>query len=312
VREVVCNAGLRRWSVLVLLASGVSLLFGGPGLVAAPSALAHTTANSTTFTDARGDNTGGSPDVTTVGVSNDDDGVLEFRLEIPNRTDLVDADFVTVYLDTDRSDSTGCNVGAGAGLDWSLVFHGHAAPAPDSYALLRSTNDCRAESAPSTSLVGMFDGATSTLTLHVNAAEVGNPKAFRLLVIASTGPIGPEAWDIGGDTTAWIYNVVLLTRDTVAPQIKALASHGVRGGSARLRYTVFEDTGRAREELVIYRGGHKLGVRRTKLGNRSAAAVYVQSWKVPAGLSGALRFCVRAWDAAGNRSGQSCARLTIR
>ncbi|MBA2643577.1 MAG: hypothetical protein H0U82_11730, partial [Actinobacteria bacterium] len=43
-------------------------------------------ANSQTFVDFAGDNRGGSPDITTVQVSNDDAGILEFRITVPNRT----------------------------------------------------------------------------------------------------------------------------------------------------------------------------------------------------------------------------------
>ncbi len=306
---------LRHVTALLLLVTGAVLGAGGAGvanLSVATAAVTGAAANSQTFLDPAGDNKGGSPDVTTVQVSNDDAGVVEFRLKLPNRGDLVDADFISVQLDTDQSAATGCDIGAGIGLDWGLAFRGHTAPAPDSFVLLRFTG-CEPGVTADESFLGSFDAATSTLTLHVDRAEIGAPTAFRIIVVASVEPPSPDTWDVAGDTTPWVYRIVIgRPRDTRAPQIKALPSSGARAGTARLRYTVFEESGRAREELTVFRGSHALAVKKTRLGARNATRVYAQTWRVPPGVLGPLRFCVRAWDAAGNRSARSCARLTIR
>ena len=123
-----------------VIAAGLAMLVGGllgergPSAQATPQragAEAGLTANSQTFVDPTGDNLGGSPDITTVRASNDDAGNLELQLVIPNRTDLTDPDFIGVYVDTDRSVSTGCNLGGGFGADWALAALGRTAPAPD-------------------------------------------------------------------------------------------------------------------------------------------------------------------------------------
>jgi hypothetical protein len=304
---------LRHVTALLLLVTGAVLGAGGAGvanLSVATAAVTGAAANSQTFLDPAGDNKGGSPDVTTVQVSNDDAGVVEFRLTIPNRTDLGDLDFINVHLDTDQSAATGCDVEGGVGLDWTLSFHGHTAPAPDFFTLYHFTGCKATEAAQQASFVGEFDGVTSTLTLRVNRAEIERPKAFRLIVLASLGPAGPDSWDFAGDTTPWVYRIVV--GDSNPPQIKALPSSGARGGTARLRYTVFDESGRTKEELTVFRGSRALAVKRTRLGARNGTRLYVQTWRVPSSVSGPLKFCVRAWDAAGNRSARSCARLTIR
>jgi hypothetical protein len=272
------------------------------------------TANSQTFKDAAGDNQGNSPDLTTVQVSNDDAGNLEFRIAFPNRSDFTDPDFVTVNVDADQSSLTGCDIGGGFGVDWALAFRGHTAPQPDSYNLGNFSTACKIDPAtPQGSYAGTFDPTTMTLILRLNRSDIGNPSAFRFLVIANIGAVGPETWDLGGELSPWIYQILVSPpRDQTPPRVKGLASMGVHGGTAKLRYTVFDESGKTREEIKIRRGGRVLATKRVRLGPRSLTRIYAATWRVPPDLLGTLKFCVRAWDAAGNRSAPSCARLTIR
>ena len=86
----------------------------------------------------------------------------------------------------------------------------------------------------------------------------------------------------------------------------------MHGGIAKLRYTVFDESTRTREEITVLRGRRLIATKRIRLGSRKVTSIYSQSWRVPASVSGKLRFCVRAWDAAGNPSAKSCAPLAIR
>jgi hypothetical protein len=297
---------LRHVAALAVIASLAALGADGAG--------AASTANAQSFIDPAFDERGGSPDIVSLAVSNDDDGMLEFRLFLRNRTELTDPDFITVNLDTDRSDSTGCNVGNGVGLDWVLAVRGRTMPTPDGVLLIRrSSCDAADPNVPQDSFVGRFDNATSTLVLQIDRAEIGNASEFEILVIASVDPPSPETWDLGGDLARWIYQVVVSPpRDEVAPIVKALPSSGRRGRVAKVRYAVFDESGRAREEITIRRGRRVLATRRTVLGARGAATIRVATWRVPKNVGGPLRFCVRAWDEAGNGSAPSCARLTLR
>ena len=102
--------------------------------------------------------------------------------------------------------------------------------------------------------------------------------------------------------------------DTAAPSVRALASSGRRGSSVRLRYRVSDDSGRSREDVTVYRGKTVLARVRSPLNAAEREVLYYfVSWRAPKRLApGALRFCVRAADAAGNASRPSCASLRIR
>src|SRR5207248_2630296 len=85
-------------------------LLAAAAVVAMPtSALARsaaTASNSKTFTDSTGEDAN-APDITTIGVSNDNAGLVTFKVNISNRPTLTDDMFVLVYLNTDRKASTG-------------------------------------------------------------------------------------------------------------------------------------------------------------------------------------------------------------
>lgn len=97
--------------------------------------------------------------------------------------------------------------------------------------------------------------------------------------------------------------------DIQAPQVFALASRGTRGGTARLRYRVVENTGTARV-LVSVRGFR--GVRRTAFRRVTRKRTYAVAWRVPRTARARLRFCVRAFDRARHASRRSCALLSVR
>ena len=100
--------------------------------------------------------------------------------------------------------------------------------------------------------------------------------------------------------------------ERVAPRSEALPSSGRRGRVAQLRYRASDNTGRVRALVTVHRGRAKLATRRRPLVAVRPDRVYRTPWMVPRRLSpGLLRFCVVAVDAAGNRSRQSCAILSI-
>ena len=67
---------------------------------AATNASAHGAAGTASFTDPTGD-AGVAPDITAVTVSNDDHGLITFRITVPNRSSLGPDDAVAVPLGTD-------------------------------------------------------------------------------------------------------------------------------------------------------------------------------------------------------------------
>jgi hypothetical protein len=131
-----------------------------------------------------------------------------------------------------------------------------------------------------------------------------------------------ESGDPDGLTKAAAAAVRLLQeRDTSVPRItdvlppvpRALSTSAKRGAAARLAYTVYDDSGRSREEVRVY--GTKLAllaVLRDRMEPADGALDTVR-WPVPKRLRAKrLKFCVVAVDPSGNQSRASCARLQIK
>lgn len=103
--------------------------------------------------------------------------------------------------------------------------------------------------------------------------------------------------------------------DAEAPVVKALPGTGVHATTVKLQYNVADDSGKAREELAVRKGGTVLLRHATKLHavqkDLKFSGGFFTRWVAP-DTAGTLTFCVRAWDAAGNASRESCAPLRIR
>jgi Subtilase family len=100
--------------------------------------------------------------------------------------------------------------------------------------------------------------------------------------------------------------------DTQRPSVRALESSGRRGRVARLRYAVRDDSGVARQQVVVSRSRRRLKTIVTAYGAARGQRASV-SWHVPRRTRrGRLRFCVSANDRAGNATPSSCAALRIR
>jgi len=265
-------------------------------------------ANNQTFTDPVGDSQPGAPDISSIQVANDDNGRFEIRVTLANRPELLEGDFVSFYLDRDDNTATGC--GQGVGVDYALNARGHDAPTPDTFGILRCLNSVLDVRTPQTGFSGMYDPATQTVTFDLSCANIGRPSSFRLVVVTNHGP---TAFDFAGDDQPWIYTVTpRCPPDTQAPHVRTLASTGVRGGTAKLRYHVSDDSGETQEKIAVYQGKRGLARTTTSWGSAAPGPVYFVSWPVPKHAQHSLRFCVRAKDRAGNGSKLSCARLTIR
>jgi len=101
-------------------------------------------------------------------------------------------------------------------------------------------------------------------------------------------------------------------RDTTPPRVQAVTSYAVRGSVAHLQYRLWEETGATGEDINIVTSSHRVGSVHTSLGPIDSGTQYYAKWKVPASVRGPLGFCVTAYDRAGNRSAESCAKLVIR
>jgi hypothetical protein len=148
-------------------------------LVGAPVALGGSTraaANSTTFTDSVGEDAN-APDITTVGVSNDDAGNITFTINISNRPALTDDMFLLMFLDTDQKSTTGDPDLLGADYAIQLV--------PGAVDLFQWNGSDYLPSASQASL--NYTYGTAGATIHVSAADLGKTKGFNFGIIAVSG-----------------------------------------------------------------------------------------------------------------------------
>jgi thermitase len=100
------------------------------------------------------------------------------------------------------------------------------------------------------------------------------------------------------------------TLDTKAPTVHVYATSGRRRRPVRLRYRVQDDGGRTSERVLVYRRTRLLRTVARPLRTANDAVTYWVGFRFAA--HGSYRYCVRAADAAGNRSRLACAAVRIR
>jgi hypothetical protein len=104
---------MRPGSTLML---GVVMLLAALVVVVPTSAVARNAVadgNSQTYTDSTGEDPS-APDITSVVVSNDDAGMITFKINISNRPALTPDMLMLIYLDTDQKATTGDTGSLGA------------------------------------------------------------------------------------------------------------------------------------------------------------------------------------------------------
>jgi len=114
---VTWRASCRRLLVLTAIAA---IAGAAAGATVGHSTSTGAEATSTTFLDATGEDPAG-PDIGTVVVSNDDNGKLTFRVEIPSHPELTEDMRIRLWLDSDANSSTGLEVDGVQGADRFLL-----------------------------------------------------------------------------------------------------------------------------------------------------------------------------------------------
>jgi hypothetical protein len=150
------------------------VLLGGASAGGSSAAPDVTAAKSVSFEDVTGENPGGL-DVTRVTVSNNDAGMLTFRVAVPSHPRLTEGMRFRVWIDSDAKRATGL---AANGMDFFLF---HEAGRTRLYR-------CRAtlctDGAPARTLRFAYSGGPRFKILN---AEIGNAKRLRFAVEAATG-----------------------------------------------------------------------------------------------------------------------------
>jgi hypothetical protein len=177
---------LRAPRLLALSAvAGIALLAAVSG-AASPLRTAAPASNSTTYQDSTGENPA-APDITTLVASNNDAGIISFRINVPNRPTFTQDMLIAIEVDTDNNAATGSEDGA----DYTIeVFQGEAA-------LFRwdGTNFTRRPGDPPfTSLLFSYQGGA---TITISKAELGNTSRLRFNTIVISGiTVDPTTGDL--------------------------------------------------------------------------------------------------------------------
>lgn len=100
--------------------------------------------------------------------------------------------------------------------------------------------------------------------------------------------------------------------DRSPPHIRTIAGSAARGRIAKLRFRVFDDSGRSRETLTILRGKVPIGRVAVPAADVHYRKIYTANWRVPrTEAPGKHVWCALAADEAGNASKRSCSTLRI-
>ena len=155
-------------------------------------------ANTTTFNDSVGEGGGDPvfPDVTQVVVSNDDTGMITFRIVIPSRPQFTRDQMIQMFVDSDGRAATG---EPGLGTDYAIqLLLGEVA-------LFKWDGDNYSRTAgdpPATSLV--YSWTAQGVSIRISAAELGNTKTLGFVLAAFGGLVIDDVTGNIDDTNAKI------------------------------------------------------------------------------------------------------------
>lgn len=164
--------------VLVVAALVVALPTAAGALPNGASAPAFVAANSTTYTDSTGEDPA-APDITTIVVSNNDAGIVSFRINISNRPTLSQDMFIEIWIDTDNNSATGSPDLAGVDYVMQVVSGEIQLYRWDGTGFTRRFGD--------PSAVTLSFSYQAGITVRISAAELGNTKGFKFFVDVISG-----------------------------------------------------------------------------------------------------------------------------
>jgi hypothetical protein len=157
--------------LLAVLAASLAVL---PS--AALGKASHAASNSQTYQDSTGEDPN-APDITTVVVSNDDSGLITFKINISNRPTLTPDMTVLLFLDTDQKPTTGDPQTLGA--DFAIELD------PGSVGLFQWNGTDFVAASSQSSLTFGYDATGATI--RVNANDLNKTKGFNFGMLAISG-----------------------------------------------------------------------------------------------------------------------------
>ena len=276
--------------LLAIAVAVVALPTVAAGGLSAPSAPTLVAANSTSYQDSSGENPA-APDITTLTVSNNDAGVISFKINIPNRPQLTQDMLVLVFVDTDANPQTGDPESLGA--DYVIqIFGGEAG-------LFRwdgTDFTRRAGDPPATSLIFAYQGG---ITITMSAAELGNTKRFGFAAIVIGGVvIDPVTGDLdftnavsdvapAAGAGLYQYEVKITPPTLVVKNLAPTPAKPTAGRAFTLRLVAARsDTGAAVQNGKVTCVGRVGNARLKAQVQRVAAGAATCTWSIPVTAKG--------------------------
>lgn len=152
--------------LLAIAVAVVTLPTVASGALSGSSAPALAAANSTSYQDSTGEDPA-APDITTIVVSNDDAGMITFRINVPNRPQLTPDMAAFMFIDGDANQGTGDPDNLGAEYIIQLI--------QGEVILFKWDGSDFTLSSTQSSLTHSWSGGA---TIKISASDLGNTRRF--------------------------------------------------------------------------------------------------------------------------------------
>jgi hypothetical protein len=281
----------RPGSLLAIALAVVALpavAFGAlPAGTASPTAVA---ANTTTYTDSTGEDAA-APDITTIVVSNDDAGIVSFRINVPNRPQFGQDMYMILFVDSDNNPATGAPDLAGVDYAFELIR--------GEINLFKwdGTNFTRRFGDPSA--VTLSFSYQAGITIRISAAELGNTTRFNFLAEVDSGIVfdpvtgDPDFTNAKGDVAPgggaglYGYTVSIAKPTLVVKRLTTAPRAPAAGKSFTLRMTAARsDTGATLQNGRVTCVGRAGNVRLRAQLARVVGGAVTCTWLIPQGAKG--------------------------
>ena len=245
--------------------------------------------NRTTFDDALGEDPA-APDISTVRVSNNDEGTLTFRIALPNRPTLGNDMRFSLSIDADSNAETGLT---GSGIDYRLLYDFYLHGDRLLWLLTCGPSVC-------TSGAKLPFSYESGPVVTIDRSELGDTRRFRLFLntmdgivfdpVAKTFDLSNAHGDAAPDASAsspWSYEVKLGPSRLLVQRFSTTPAKPVAGKTFLARLKVKRDdsgafvtTGKVACKATVGGSPARLQSRGFRQGSAFCA------WRVPEGSSG--------------------------
>jgi hypothetical protein len=281
---------IRTGLVLAVAAFVVALPTAAGALPTTAASPAVATANTQTYQDSTGEDPA-APDITTIVVSNDDAGIINFRVNVPNRPTLGQDMYMLLFVDSDGNPATGAADFGGVDYVMELVR--------GEIALFRwdGTDFSRRFGDPSA--VTLSFSYQAGVTIRISAAELGNTRNLRFFTIVESGiVVDPMTGDLdftnavgdaapGGGVGLYAYRVVIARPTLVIRSVRATPAVPRAGQTFTLRMVVARsDTNAVLQNGRVTCVGRVAGRRLTAQLARVQGGAVTCTWQLPASAKG--------------------------